>query len=79
MVNPDTTTNCIRCSKARIFSRRWKERVDGKGQIVTHEEYVCPDKDCQKIVDAKFEEMRNRRLDLENNRNNIKITAKPVS
>lgn len=72
------TTPCIRCGKPRIFSRRWKERVDGKGQILFHEEYVCPDHECQKIVDAKFEEMRNRRLGLEN-KSNIKITTKPVS
>ncbi len=79
MVNLSGTTNCIRCGKPRIFKRRWKDRVDGKGQIVTHEEYVCPDRACQKIVDTKFEEMRNRRLGLENHRNNIKITAKPAS
>lgn len=78
MVNPGETTNCSRCGTPRVFKRRWKERIDGKGEIVTHEQYVCPDRECQKIVDAKFEEMRNRRLGLEN-KSNIKITTKPVS
>ncbi|MBI3282794.1 hypothetical protein HYZ70_01825 [Candidatus Curtissbacteria bacterium] len=68
-----SATPCIRCGKIRIFSRKWVEKVDGKGAIVTHEEYVCLDQECQKIVDAKFEEMRNRRLGLDN-RNNIKIS-----
>lgn len=74
MVSADsTTTLCIRCGKPRIFSRRWEEKADGKGTIITHEEYVCRDSECQKIVDAKFEEMRTRRLGLEERKNNIKI------
>lgn len=55
-------TPCIRCGKTRILSRKWKEKVDGKGEIVIYEEYICSDSECQKIVDAKFQEMRDRRL-----------------
>lgn len=57
-------TVCIRCGKVRIFSRRWKEKVDGRGSVVTHEETVCPDPECQKLVDQHFSEMRDRRLRL---------------
>ena len=73
MVDP-FTTNCIRCGKPRVFSRKWKERIEGKGQIVVHEEYVCSDKECQALVDGKFEEMRNRRLLAETRKGNIKIS-----
>lgn len=58
-------TVCIRCGKVRVFSRRWKEKVDGKGSVVIHEETVCPDRVCQAIVDQKFAEMRDRRNGLE--------------
>lgn len=58
-------TSCIRCGKIRIFKRKWKE-VIGKGAAITHIETVCPDAKCQKIVDAKFAEMRERRLLMEN-------------
>ena len=61
-------TTCIRCGKVRIFSRRWKEKVDGKGTMITHEESVCPDPECQKIVDQQFLEMRDRRARLGNGR-----------
>jgi len=53
-------TVCIRCGKTRIFARRWKEKTD-RGTVIIHEETVCPDKECQKIVDQKFEEMRKKR------------------
>ncbi|OGE05759.1 hypothetical protein A3F45_04105 [Candidatus Curtissbacteria bacterium RIFCSPHIGHO2_12_FULL_41_17] len=53
-------TVCIRCGKIRIFARRWKEKTE-KGSVIIHEETVCPDPDCQKIVEAKFEEMRKKR------------------
>ena len=68
---------CIRCGKVRIFSRRWKEKVDGRGMEIIHEESVCPDPDCQKIVDEKFTEMRDRRNLLEDKKRNIKIGATP--
>lgn len=55
-------TICIRCGKARIFSKSWKDYGEyGKGTVIFHEESRCPDTDCQKFVDAKFQEMRDRR------------------
>lgn len=57
---------CIRCGKTRIFARRWKDRGEnGKGTIITHEETRCPDLECQKIVDEKFQEMKDRRTQTE--------------
>ena len=52
---------CIRCGKVRVYSRKWTDRENGKGTPVLHEEAVCPDAECQKIVNEKFAAMRERR------------------
>ena len=57
---------CIRCGKTRIFLKSWKDRGEnGRGPVVTHEESRCPDIECQKIVDEKFQEMKDRRTQAE--------------
>lgn len=58
----ETFSVCIRCGKTRILLKRWKDRGDrNKGTVISHEETRCPDVECQKIVDEKFQEMRDRR------------------
>ncbi len=61
MIKKSDFTVCIICGNLRIFSRQWKERVDGRGTVVTHTESICPNPECQKKVDAKFSEIRERR------------------
>ena len=39
-----------------------------------HVETVCPDGECQKIVDADFAERREKRLAIENKKQGIKIS-----
>ena len=58
-------TVCIRCGKTRIVKRVWKEKLD-YGSIITHSEAVCPDGECQKIVDEKFAQAREKREQMEN-------------
>jgi hypothetical protein len=51
-----TNNPCVRCGKQRVFARTWEETIvtsAGKS-IVVHTLTVCPDEDCQKIVDEKF-------------------------
>ena len=43
-------TACIRCGKVRILDRIWEERVGIS--LLTHTDTVCPDADCQKLVEA---------------------------
>lgn len=43
-------TTCIRCGKLRIMGKTWSEDV-GFSQV-TYTLTVCPDADCQKLVDA---------------------------
>ena len=58
---------CIECGKERIEGKTWKEKVGTSVLIYT--QTVCPDKECQKIVDKeialrkeKFENMAKKKL-----------------
>ena len=53
-------TVCIRCGKTRILAQKWQEKSE-RGAVIVHERTVCPDKDCQKIVDDKFEALREKK------------------
>ncbi|HSX19483.1 MAG TPA: hypothetical protein VLE91_05145 [Candidatus Saccharimonadales bacterium] len=65
---------CIRCGKTRIFKKTWKDRGERqKGSIITYETAVCPDKSCQKLVDEKFQKMRDIRIASENRKKGIII------
>jgi len=66
-------TKCIRCGQNRILLKAWTDRISGKGPLTRHELYVCPNKECQKIVDEKFEEMRRRRVELEDRKKSINL------
>jgi hypothetical protein len=54
---------CIRCGKERLVSKTWKEEITNffGSSFVTHTETVCPDKECQKIVEAKFQQEKERK------------------
>ena len=64
---------CIRCGKNRIYSKKWTDKADGKGSDITHIEAVCPDAECQKIVDEKFAQMREKRESAEDRKKGITI------
>jgi len=61
-------TTCIRCGKVRISFKKWEDR-SLKGPAITHEKTVCPDAECQKLVDRKFEEIREKKEALRNAKN----------
>ena len=69
-------TVCILCGNVRVFSRQWKNKVDGKGSIVTYTENVCADVECQQKVDEKFAEMRERRQIAHDRRKSIVIARR---
>lgn len=54
-------SSCIRCGKTRIIGKVWVEKSD-RGNPITHTQTICPDKDCQKMVDAEFEAKREKKL-----------------
>lgn len=54
---------CSRCGKERIVSKTWKEKIKtGFGDsIVIHTENVCPDKECQKLVNKELNAQKAKR------------------
>ena len=65
-------TPCIRCGKTRIVKRTLKETVN-RGTPITHVETVCPDSACQKVVDAQFAEIREKRELQESKKTSVKL------
>lgn len=58
-----TNTPCIRCGKQRIQAKSWDEKINGS--IVTYTLTVCPDADCQKLVDAELQKHKDRIADIQ--------------
>lgn len=52
---------CTRCGKERIFKKQWEEKV-GQAPPITHVLTVCPDKECQKILDAENKAKEEKKL-----------------
>ncbi|OGG07153.1 hypothetical protein A3D05_03560 [Candidatus Gottesmanbacteria bacterium RIFCSPHIGHO2_02_FULL_40_24] len=75
------TSVCIRCGKTRIKGKTWKEKVEGAEVTIT--QTVCPDDDCQKIVDemlqSKKEKLEKIQKESLNRRTNIRRSKKPLS
>ena len=58
-LNTNSPTNiCPRCGKPRIDGKTWTEEITTLAgiSVVTHTMTICPDSDCQKVVDAKWAE-----------------------
>lgn len=54
---------CVRCGKERIILKEWTEKV-GQG-ILTHIDTICPDRECQKIIDDGIAAQREKRAAIE--------------
>ncbi len=51
-----STTPCIRCGKPRIIGKTWTEKLNNSNVVYTLT--VCPDPECQKIVESQLESKR---------------------
>ena len=40
---------CIRCGKPRIEGKSWESSLGNS--VITHTQTICPDPECQKIVE----------------------------
>lgn len=45
---------CIRCGKQRIDGKSWKGKSGNS--IVTYTKTICPDSECQKLLDKAIAE-----------------------
>lgn len=57
---------CTRCGKERIDSKTWEEEITSffGATTITHTETVCPDPECQKIVEEKMDALRQKTEDM---------------
>ena len=58
---------CTRCGSQRILSKSWEETVElyGRTSKIKHDEYVCTDPECQKIVEKQLQEQKDKRISQE--------------
>lgn len=49
---------CIRCGKTRIVTKSWSENIDNS--MITYTLTVCPDPDCQKIVEEDLQKKKDK-------------------
>ncbi|PIT89193.1 MAG: hypothetical protein COU27_01685 [Candidatus Levybacteria bacterium CG10_big_fil_rev_8_21_14_0_10_36_7] len=50
------TNPCTRCGKERIDGKKWKENLETFAgiSVITHVDTVCPDKNCQKMLEEEL-------------------------
>ena len=72
---------CIRCGKLRIVAKTWQEEVNGAKVTVT--QTVCPDAECQKIVESelkkKMEKIANIQKESQERRSRIRRGRKQAN
>jgi len=51
MLNP-----CVQCGKERIDGKSWKEK--NGSSVIEHTSTICPDSDCQKLVEKAIEDRK---------------------
>ena len=56
-----TKNPCFRCGKERIVLRTYKKK-DENGSVITYTEMVCPDPECQKLLDMQLAAEKKKRL-----------------
>lgn len=56
-------TTCIRCGKTRIPLKSWTESVNGAKTLYTTS--VCPDKECQKIVEDQLQKKNDKAREIQ--------------
>ena len=68
MVESDTnmakiSNPCVRCGRERIVFKVWKEHIETYfgGSVVVHKETICPDKECQKLVNKEIAVQKKKR------------------
>lgn len=56
-------TPCIRCGTARIVSKKWSEKIKTYSgfTLVEYTDTVCPNPECQKVVDKEFAVQKKKR------------------
>jgi hypothetical protein len=58
---------CIRCGKPRVVGKIWKEKIAiyGSNSLIEHTDWVCSDKECQKLVEKELAQRHQNTLKIE--------------
>lgn len=59
-----TDNPCFQCGKQRIISKTWTETIttfSGKLQKVTYTDAICPDAECQSLLDIELRKQKEKR------------------
>jgi hypothetical protein len=62
---------CTQCGKERVLLKQWTDEIPGYGtnvQTITRSLNVCPDADCQKIVDTELAVQKKKRDKIKSDR-----------
>lgn len=53
---------CTRCHTERVVSKTWTEKIETYSgtSVVTHTETICPNPECQAVVDKQLTASRER-------------------
>lgn len=65
------TNPCTRCGKERILAKTWDEEIEtygNKKMIITRSLNICPDPECQKLVDAELATQKKKRDKIKSDR-----------
>lgn len=64
------TSLCIRCGSERIFSKTWEEKTQTFSgvSVAVHTLMVCPNPECQKIVEEQLAAQRVKHETIRQNR-----------
>jgi len=65
---------CPRCGKPRITAKTWTEMIGNSK--VTFSDTVCPDKECQKKLEADNLAKKEKRESLQKKRNNLTLSRR---
>jgi hypothetical protein len=63
-MNKRDTNPCISCGQERIISKTWTETrttFSGTLQEIEHIESVCPDANCQNLIEEEFAKQKQKR------------------
>lgn len=58
-MNKPFSNPCVRCGKERIVLKTWKEKI--WDSIIINTETICPDPECQKLVNKDNKKQRDKR------------------
>lgn len=70
------TSPCIRCGKQRIIGKTWTEKINGS--TVSYTQTICPDPECQKIVEEQLQIKKDKLADIHQKSMERRKTVKRV-